>query len=381
MARKAKEGTIDLYYLNSKNKKENEKARAKKNSPRRSKKGKRKIEQNTSNDDVFNFDNEIVIGINVIPDEKKSDKTKKNNKTRKNSKNTSKTNTNKKSNTNKKQNNERRNVNNKNKVQPKVKEQRKRQLNNQETENVDKHIKNYQKARVILKIFLIIILFAIVIVFLMTSPIFNINKINVSGNVKVSEEQIISLSQIEIETNTYKMNKTNVENNVKENAYIDSVKVTRKLPNQVNIEVTERKPQYMLRFGNAYVYISSQGYMLEISEEKLNTTIITGYSTPEEDIVAGNRLNQEDLKRLEIVLKIMESASNNEVATDISEIDISNINNFTLILESKNKIAYIGDASSINDKMIVLRQMIIKEEGKSGKAFLMDKDRMYFREE
>lgn len=215
----------------------------------------------------------------------------------------------------------------------------------------------------------------------MTSPMFNITKINISGNLNVSEEQIISLSKIQLDTNTYKMNNAKVEQNIKENAYIDSVVVKRKLPNQINIEVSERKPQYMLKYGNAYVYISSQGYMLEISEERLETAVISGYTTSEENIKPGNRLNQEDLKKLEVVLKIMESASNNDVAPDITEINIADVNNYTLKLEGKGKIAYLGDGTSINDKMIVLKQMIIKAEGKSGEAFLMDKNKMYFREE
>ena len=76
----------------------------------------------------------------------------------------------------------------------------------------------------------------------------------------------------------------------------------------------------------------------------------------------------------------MESATNNDIAIYISEINISDANNFTLILESKGKTAYLGDATSINDRIIILKQMIIKAEGKNGEAFLIDKDRMYFRE-
>lgn len=367
MARKTKEGTIDLYYLNSDNEKEEKKARAKKRSPSRKKTGKRKSEKDTHNDDVFNFDNEIVIGINVIPDEKKETQKNKNKK-KKNKNNKTKSNTKNKINKNSARNNRNEQIN-------------KARREKDTATNVDKHRKNYKRAKFIVRVFMIILLFAAVIILLMTSPLFNITKINISGNSKVSEEQIRSLSQIQLETNTFKMINSKVEENIKENAYIDTVEVNRKLPNEVNIVVTERKPQYMLKYGNAYVYISSQGYMLEISEEKLNTTIISGYSTTEENIKPGNRLNQEDLKKLEVVLKIMESASSNDIATYISEIDISDSNNFTLILESKNKIAYLGEGTNINDKIIVLKQMIIKAEGKSGKAFLMDKDRMYFREE
>lgn len=420
MARKAKEGTLDLYYLNSNNKKEEKKTRAK-HSPSRNKKGKRSKENVKENNDTFNFDNEIVIGINVLPDQKNN---KSNEKRKKTSSNNKRKTTNKNNAVNKKSTktkakqkntqedndtfnfdneivigvnvlpDQKEQVNKQNKGKKKTKKEPSK--NNQDAKrNVtknnniqqrdiidsDKHAKKYKRAKLILKIFVILALFAGVIVFLVTSPLFNITKINVTGNDKVSEEQIISLSQIELETNIYKIVTSKVSENVKENAYIDTATVKRKLPNEIDIIVTERKPQYMLQYGNAYVYISSQGYMLEISEEKLQLPVISGYSTAQEELNEGNRLNIEDLKKLEVILRIMESASNNDIAKDISAIDISDANNYTLIFESKGKTAYLGEATNINDKIIVLKQMLIKSEGTSGKAFLMDKDKMYFREE
>lgn len=422
MARKAKEGTLDLYYLNSNNKKEEKKTRAK-HSPSKNKKGKRAKENVNENNDTFNFDNEIVIGINVLPDQKNN---KSNEKRKKTSSNNKRKNANKNNAVNKKSTTTKTKAKQKNtqedndtfnfdneivigvNVLPDQKEQENKQnkgkkktkkelsknnqgakrnvtkKNNIQQRNIidsDKHAKNYKRAKLILKIFVTLALFAGVIVFLITSPLFNITKISVTGNDKVSEEQIISLSKIELETNIYKMVTSKVSENVKENAYIDTVTVKRKLPNEVDIIVTERKPQYMLQYGNAYVYISSQGYMLEISEEKLQLPVISGYSTTQEELNAGNRLNIEDLKKLEVILRIMESATNNDIAKDISAIDISDANNYTLIFESKGKTAYLGEATNINDKIIVLKQMLIKSEGTSGKAFLMDKDKMYFREE
>lgn len=408
MARKAKEGTIDLYYLNSNNKKEEKKARAK-HSPSSYKKGKRAKENTTKDNDAFNFDNEIVIGINVLPDQKDNKSNNKKKKTTNKKAPARKKNIKQKSKDTKEDNDkfnfdneivigvnvlpdEKEKTNKKNKENKKdkkviqknsqeVKRNIKKKNTSENLNNVDKHIKNYKKAKLILKIFMVLVLFAGVIIFLLTSPLFNIKNISVTGNDKVSNDQIISLSQIELETNIYKMVNSKVEENIKENAYIDTVSVKRKLPNEVNITVTERKPKYMLQYGNAYVYISSQGYMLEVSEEKLELPVISGYSTSQEELKAGNRLNNEDLNKLEVVLKIMESANNNDIAIYVSEINISDANNYTLIFESKGKIAYLGEATNINDKMIVLKQMIIKAEGTSGKAFLMDKDKMYFREE
>ena len=41
---------------------------------------------------------------------------------------------------------------------------------------------------------------------------------------------------------------------------------------------------------NGYAYINNQGYILEISQEKLDLPVIQGAKTPEEKIVPVNRL-------------------------------------------------------------------------------------------
>ena len=86
----------------------------------------------------------------------------------------------------------------------------------------------------------------------------------------------------------------------------------------------------MLEYGNGFVYVNNQGYMLEISSIKKELPILIGISTSKEDYKAGNRLNEEDLIKLGTVIKIMNSAQTNGIASLITKIDISNENNYTL---------------------------------------------------
>ena len=211
------------------------------------------------------------------------------------------------------------------------------------------------------------------------SPMFNITDVFVKGNEKITSEEIISLSQIVIGENTYKVMNHRVEENIKENAYIESVKMSRKLPNKIEITVKERHPKYMLAFGNAFVYINSQGYMLEIAETPLEMPIIEGYTTKEEEIKPGKRLNTEDLEKLDMILKIMEAANSNEIANMITRINITDKNNYTLLLEQKGKTVYLGNASNINDRILLLKEILTLEEGNSGEIFLNDINNVFFR--
>src|SRR5699024_9661622 len=101
------------------------------------------------------------------------------------------------------------------------------------------------------------------IIFALLSPIFNIKEISVSGNAQISSQTIISLSSLTIDQNIFNFRTSEIVDNIKENAYIDSVKVSRKFPDTVDIEVEERVTTFMLVYGNAYVYINNQGYILE----------------------------------------------------------------------------------------------------------------------
>ena len=69
----------------------------------------------------------------------------------------------------------------------------------------------------------------------------------------------------------------------------------------------------MITFANAYAYINNQGYFVEISKEKLELPIITGYATKEEDIQLGERLCTEDLQKLDDILQIMKAQTGKQL--------------------------------------------------------------------
>lgn len=378
---KDKEESLDLFYLNSQLEKEtqerlnNKKKRADKSSAPKDKKSKKKLlmlcrkmkdedieqEENKKDDDIFCFDNEIVIGVTKIP-EPKNEKKKKlpNNKPKK--------------------------KNNK-KLQNKKSKQKPKQPQRKLTEE-EKQILRKKRARskfigMIIKWTFLIVSLIIAIIYFMLSPIFNISEIKVTGNEKITENQIISLSGIQLGDNIYKTNKKEVVNKIKQNSYIENIEFKRSLPNKIELNVEERKATYMLEFSNSYVYINNQGYILEISQEKIDGQIIIGFATETDQIHEGNRLCNEDLEKLDMVLKIMDSANRNNVSTLITKIDISDKSDYKLILESENKIAHLGDASNISTRILYLKSILEHEKGKTGELFIngdLNNDKVFFRE-
>ena len=218
------------------------------------------VSARNKNDELFDFDKEIVIGMPRISDDK--EKNKKNKKTSVNT--------------------------NKNKQNAKKKLTKQQQM----------AIKKKKAILKIVKVLTLIIVIIGVSIYVALSPLFNIKEINVTGNSKLSKEEIISLSELKTDENTFKVSKKNIKNKVKANAYIENVKIRRKLPDKVEIIVVERVATYMIPFANSYIYINNQGYMLEITSQKAEMPAIVGISTPEEELHEGQRLISEDLVKL-----------------------------------------------------------------------------------
>lgn len=236
-----------------------------------------------------------------------------------------------------------------------------------------KQAKIERKKKKLKKIIKLITLFLLIIggfVFALVSPIFNIKEIQVSNNNQIATETIISLSQLQLGQNLFRFNKNKIEKEIKTNPYIESVTIKRKIPSKIEISVKERNRNYNIEFLNGYAYINNQGYILEISDQKLDLPTIQGISTDAEQIVEGNRLNTEDLEKIETVIQIMNICKNYELDQKVSAIDITNKNNYIIYMNEEKKIINLGDESNLSTKMLYVPTILKENEGKEGTIYV-----------
>lgn len=253
-----------------------------------------------------------------------------------------------------------------NKNRLKKEEETRKKLTKQEI----KRKKKIKKIKFVLKIILLIAIISGGVAFALTSPMFNITNIQVSGNNIVSTDTVISLSQLKKDENIFRFNSSQTINNIKENPYIESVSINRKIPSTVAINITERIPTYSVDFMEKYAYIDMQGYILEISDDSKNLPIIHGISTAEDQVVPGNRLNDADLEKLEDVIKIMDAVKQNNLEGEVKSIDISKKNEYTLDLETEGKKVHIGDSSNLSNKMLYVVAILEQEKENEGDIFV-----------
>ena len=269
------------------------------------------------------------------------------------------------------------------KRQDKLRIQRARQT--KKARMTEEQIKKNRRVKIFIKLFLLLAVIIGLIIYLMLSPIFNIKNINVEGNKDISSEQIISLSKVQKEANLFKVSNKDTVSAIKENPYVKTVEIKRTLPDTITFVITERVATYMLEYGSSYAYIDNQGYILEISANtKEGLAKIIGYETSHDDIVPGKRLCENDLKKLNTVLKITATSKTNRIDSLITRINIEDGNNFILYLSTEQKTVYLGDCTNLDTRMLYVKAILDKEKGIAGEIYvnmnLNEKD-PYFRQD
>ena len=267
---------------------------------------------------------------------------------------------------------------NKNKLRKE--QEKKEQLNKQER----KRKKRNKKIKLVLKIVLLVGIIAGGTAFALISPIFNIKDIKVLDNNQVSSDTIISLSELKTGENIFRFSSNKAIDKIKENPYVENVKIHRKIPSTIEIKIEERIPTFSVDYMGKYAIINNQGYILEITDNNKELPIILNSSTVEQEITTGQRLNDEDLEKLEDILKIMSSAKENNLDKEVTNIDISNKNEYIIYLEQENKYVHLGDTSNLSNKMLYVVAILEQEKENAGDIFvngdLNNKFQPYFRQ-
>jgi len=214
---------------------------------------------------------------------------------------------------------------------------------------------------------LILIILAGIIYFFL-SPIFNINELIVTGNEKIPQEEILKLSQVQKGNNIFIKTKYSIMENIKQNTYVGEVKIRRKLPGTLYIDVKERNISYQIEYNENYVYIDSQGYVLEISQEKQNAIILKGCNT--EEVENKKRISEIDLEKLTMVIKIKNALQTINKLEQITYIDIANEEDYIIYIDAEKKTIYLGDGSNLKDKILSLERILESEKGIEGTIYL-----------
>lgn len=114
---------------------------------------------------------------------------------------------------------------------------------------------------------------------LLASDLFRVDQITVQGHVRLSEEQIEALSDIDVGINTFHLDLGLIGQKIEENPWVKEARVQRIFPRQVVISIKERRPVAIVNLGYLY-YLDNQGEVFKVlgAGDNLDFPVVTGFN-------------------------------------------------------------------------------------------------------
>lgn len=172
-----------------------------------------------------------------------------------------------------------------------------------EFNHVNRQKKTRKKKNYFLRFMIFLAVLVGIFVFL-NSSLFDVNNIEVEGNRYYSDSQVINMSGAVKGCNLFwGVGSGKIKSSLKEDPYFTSVKVKRKLPDTVIIQVEERIQIAAVSYGDRYIVVDSEGTILRKSNVDPKVTVITGLTINKMD--EGEPLGVEEKNTLSSTLNML----------------------------------------------------------------------------
>lgn len=231
--------------------------------------------------------------------------------------------------------------------------------------------KVHKKNGIILKIIIFVVILSIFVFWAFNSTFFNIETINIDNSKTLKKKNILKESKIIKDTNIFKFKTADTEENLKQNAFIKSAEVKRKLPNTVNIDIKERERTFILQYISMYFVVDEEGFIMEELEvPDGNLSIIKGFNTkftkPGETIF----LKEEN----ESLKSFINEAKTLKILNKMEEVEKDFANDVNIKLKDGIYVAF-GTLSNVKYKLSLLKEIMenIEEKDIKAKKIIMNK--------
>lgn len=178
----------------------------------------------------------------------------------------------------------------------------------------------------------LLILFIALAIYFIVTMLFNVDRITVIGNSIYENSDIIKTSGIEKGDNLFDIDIVYAEDKIYSvYPYADEVKVQRKFPNGVEINITEAVAYTAVEESDGYTLLSQRGKVLErgLDDVPYGIPIVRGFSTVTK--------TEDDTKRFELLRTITALMEKMELK-GYDLIDLSDTLDIYLICENRIKI-------------------------------------------
>lgn len=233
-------------------------------------------------------------------------------------------------------------------------------MKNQRRVEVQKRKRVFKK---MVGLFLLFVLCAVVASF---TPYFDIKQVNVTGNSRVSAEEIEKASGITEGSNIFRIKLSSVRKKLEKISYVHSVRLKREFPNQISIEIEESQPVAAAPYMGDYILIDMYGKTLEQEKqqelEKLpEIVILKGLEIKNFEL--GEKIIVENERNLQIVLESLTELVHNSLIGNTNEIDLNGETGVEFKMNDAKLTVYMGDAIDLPYRVKFLKEIMTKLGG------------------
>ena len=210
--------------------------------------------------------------------------------------------------------------------------------------------------------FLGLILVILIICFLLMSPIFAVDIIEVRGNSSVLEKYIISESGLFYGQNIFNMNKFNAIEKINSIPQIEESSIKRELPDKLVINVVEKTPVAEVNFYGSKLLISSEGTIIGVITDNAKTSLPKLRGITIKDFILGEKVACREDEILQKYLAVLMMLEKNDM---VEIVDKLSYDNGILVHFEAGHIAYLGDVDNLEYKILWLNGIFEREENPS----------------
>ncbi len=190
-----------------------------------------------------------------------------------------------------------------------------------ERKRVVRQRKREKRRRILIRLLGLCVILGAIFLFLRSSY-FAIKDIKVEGMNYYTGSEVISMSGAEQGRNLiFDAGKKEIIENLSSNPYFKSVKVKRKLPSTLLIQVEERPQIAAILFGDSFIVIDDEGVVLRKTDVDPKLTLLTGLTISKMSI--GENVDAEEKEFLAITLRMLNTMRDGDMY--FKKIDVSKV--------------------------------------------------------
>lgn len=210
---------------------------------------------------------------------------------------------------------------------------------------------------------------------------FQVSKINVTGDTRYTSEQLIRSTGVKQGDNMFFLDTKQIAADLKdEYPYLDTVKLRRKLPSTLQIEVSDRTAALSIEQNGKYLILDMSGKVLEKTKSAAKGTAkVTG--VPMKGLHVGDTVDEDKYGKAASVMKLLELTDQYGMKKHIKTIDVEKAYDVRVTYDKRYTILLGALEESNLEHKIQFLKAILKEPSlpESGVIDLTDEKEARYR--